>query len=114
MSEEQAQSHASAMSLGRAFLYYVAALVVLLVLMYATLIICTRYAQAGQIAFGVMFVIYFAIGAWLNRTVLRTLIEWHPAHNTLENVSTEKGEMMILWPFKYSALFLKLGVSKYL
>lgn len=55
---------------------------------------------------------YFVIGAYLSRTVLRRIIEWHPMYNTLDNVFSEKIWMFMFWPIKYFTLFIKLGIIK--
>ncbi|MDT3723015.1 hypothetical protein [Pseudomonas oryzihabitans] len=60
------------------------------------------------------FFAYFVFGFIMNRKVLRSLIEWHPVHNTIENVSSNKLRALMFWPFFYLALFFKLGVIKHL
>ncbi|MBC3871424.1 hypothetical protein HV832_14310 [Undibacterium oligocarboniphilum] len=57
---------------------------------------------------------YFVCGFVLNRIVLRGLVEWHPVHNTVENVSSGKLNFLIFWPFAYPVLFFKLSVVKHL
>lgn len=54
---------------------------------------------------------YFAAGAYLNRVVLRRLIEWHPMYATLDNVVSEKLKFFFLWPIMYPILFFQLLVN---
>jgi len=56
---------------------------------------------------------YVACGIYLNRTVLRRIIVWHPVYNTVENVFKGKLYMLFLWPISYPILLLKLAVDKY-
>jgi TRAP-type uncharacterized transport system fused permease subunit len=62
----------------------------------------------------VLLFTYFVFGFLLNRLVLRGLIEWHPAHDTLQNVASAKLGMLLVWPFRYPALFFQLLVSRHL
>lgn len=55
---------------------------------------------------------YIVAGIYLNRQVLRKIVEWHPMHNTIDNVSSAKLGYFLLWPFRYFFLFLRLGVMK--
>jgi len=57
---------------------------------------------------------YFAFGFYLNRVVLRGLIEWHPLYNYVENVSRAKLAYFLLWPLTYPVLFFQLAVDKVL
>ena len=57
---------------------------------------------------------YFAFGFYLNRVVLRGLIEWHPIYNYVENVSMAKLSYFLLWPLRYPVLFFQLAVDKLL
>ena len=57
---------------------------------------------------------YFAFGFYLNRIVLRGLIEWHPLYNYVENVSRAKLSYFFLWPLTYPVLFFQLAVNKVL
>lgn len=69
------------MSLGKAFGFYVGAVLALI---------------AGAPAVGattlpiVYFAVYFACGIFLNHTVLRNLITFHPVYNTPHNVFSTK------------------------
>lgn len=57
---------------------------------------------------------YIVCGIYLNRIVLRRIIDWHPIYNTVENVYKGKLYMMFLWPISYPILFIKLAVDKFL
>ncbi len=60
------------------------------------------------------FFFYFVVGFYLNRAVLRKIVEWHPMHNTLGNITSEKLKFFLLWPITYLFLFISLGVNKVL
>ena len=53
---------------------------------------------------------YFAFGLYLNRVVLRGLIEWHRCTTT----SKAKLSYFLLWPLTYPVLFFQLAVDKLL
>jgi hypothetical protein len=55
---------------------------------------------------------YFAIGVWLNRTILRRAVSWHPVYNTLGRVVQAKKEMFFLWPLAYLRLLIVLIVNR--
>jgi hypothetical protein len=57
---------------------------------------------------------YFLIGIFLNVTVLRRLVEWHPMYNTIDNVSSAKLSAIAFWPISYPILFFKLFIAQYL
>lgn len=95
-------------SLLRAVMLYVAALFLFLLAF-----IFAASSQASHPGYVVAFA-YAALGVFLNRLVLRRIIEWHPIYNTLENVSFEKLKYMLLWPFAYPMLFLRLLVDRLL
>lgn len=57
---------------------------------------------------------YFGAGIYLNRVVLRKIIEWHPVYNTLDNVVSGKLFYFALWPLAYIRLFFQLGINKIL
>lgn len=57
---------------------------------------------------------YFAAGVYLNRVVLRRLIEWHPMYATLDNVVGAKLKMFFFWPISYLALFIQLVINEVL
>jgi hypothetical protein len=58
------------------------------------------------------FIGYIGAGVFLNRTVLRNLIQWHPMYNTLDNVFKAKVIHVIFWPLTYIALILKIAVVR--
>lgn len=58
------------------------------------------------------FLCYFGAGIYLNRSVLRKIIEWHPMYNTIENVSSAKVKYFLFWPIAYLFLFIRLGINK--
>jgi len=58
------------------------------------------------------FIGYIGAGVFLNRTVLRNLIQWHPMYNTLDNVFKAKVIHVIFWPLTYFALILKIAVVR--
>ena len=62
----------------------------------------------------IALVLYLSVGFVMNRVVLRGLIEWHPAYNTIENVSKGKLGLLLGWPVAYPVLFFKLLVVKHL
>lgn len=64
--------------------------------------------------FGLIILFYLGVGFYLNRSVLRRLIEWHPMYNTLDNVTSEKLKFFFLWPITYFFLFIRLGINKVL
>jgi polyferredoxin len=68
----------------------------------------------SQLLFYPVLAIYIYCGIHLNRNVLRRLIEWHPMHNTLNNVASAKFKQAALWPISYLALFVQLGINKVL
>jgi len=57
---------------------------------------------------------YLAAGVWLNRRVLRRLVDWHPVHATLDNVTSTKLSALLLWPLVYPVLFFRLVVVRVL
>ncbi|MDO5542152.1 MAG: hypothetical protein Q4F77_02475 [Acinetobacter sp.] len=60
----------------------------------------------------ITFFYYLGAGIFLSKKVLANLIEWHPIHNTIDNVSSAKLGFALLWPIRYLVLFFKLGVLK--
>lgn len=60
------------------------------------------------------FLFYLVAGFYLNRAVLRSIIEWHPMYNTLGNVTSDKLKFFFLWPLTYFFLFMRLGINKVL
>ena len=63
---------------------------------------------------GLILFIYLGCGIYLNRTVLRGLVEWHPVNGTINNVFQAKWNAVVAWPFIYFSLLFKLTVNKVL
>lgn len=63
---------------------------------------------------GLAFLFYIGTGLYLSRAVLCKIIEWHPVHNTLYNVTSDKLRFFFLWPILYFFLFVRLGINKLL
>jgi hypothetical protein len=61
---------------------------------------------------GVILVEYFVCGIYLNHTVLRELVEWHPVNGTINNVFQAKWNAVVAWPFIYFSLLFKLTINK--
>lgn len=101
------------MTIGRAFVFYLGAAAGLFVVVLLALSAIMR-TDHPTFVFCVAVAAYLAIGLFLSRTVLRGLIEWHPAHDTLERLSHNKAIMLLFWPYKYLDLFFQLVVSKHL
>lgn len=55
-----------------------------------------------------LFVTYFLCGLFLNRKVLSKLVKWHPTWDTIDIVSREKWWQLMLWPFSYPLLFIRI------
>jgi ABC-type bacteriocin/lantibiotic exporter with double-glycine peptidase domain len=106
--EDAANQVDQAMTLRDAFKKYAICLVLFIVVM--TIAIWTN---SGVLTYITLFV-YGGCGVFLNRTVLRNLIEWHPMYNTIGNVSSAKLKQAILWPISYLSLFIRLGINKVL
>ena len=60
------------------------------------------------------FNIYFVIGFFMSRFVMRRLVEWHPNYNTLHNVVSAKIWMFLLWPLNMLILLLKFTLNSVL
>ena len=107
MSDMEKGAGTPVMPMSRALLLYLACLVgfVLLLMLHMGVTWVPKLA---------ILVAYLGAGIFLNRTVLRSLIAWHPVYNTLQNVASAKFRQMLLWPFSYPALFIQLGVAKHL
>ncbi len=55
--------------------------------------------------------VYLVLGLLLNRIVLRRLVEWHPMTNNLRVVTDAKLVSLVLWPFVYGHLLLRVLVN---
>lgn len=60
----------------------------------------------------ITFIYYIAAGFFLSKKVLANLIDWHPVHKTIDNVSNTKLGFALLWIIRYPILFFKLGIMK--
>ncbi len=60
------------------------------------------------------FNVYFVIGFFMSRFVMRRLVEWHPHYNTLHNVVSAKIWMFLLWPLNMLVLLLKFSLNSVL
>ncbi len=103
---EQTMNQQPVMKLSTALKRWAICLAILLVLIALTKL-STAFASLA-----VLF--YLASGIYLNRAVLRRIVEWHPMHNTLYNVTQEKLKFLLLWPVMYIPLFVRLGIDKLL
>ncbi len=97
---EAEQSKNNPISMGLAFVIWLGLLLLFVLTLFA------RWQLAP--------IVWVGAGIYLNRTVLRGLIGWHPIYDTLDNVAGEKFKMLLLWPLAYPTLFIKLLVAKHL
>jgi hypothetical protein len=94
------------LSLGRAFLYWLACSALLAAMVYVA------YAfRAMPLVYATGFY-YLVVGFALSRGVLRRLIRWLPYYYTLANVTRAKLHFFFFWPFAYPFLFARLAVNK--
>lgn len=107
MSDAEVQTMGQEMTVGKGFLIYAGIFVTQIVL----IALATKLSWFSG---AIPFLAYFVFGFLLNRIVLRGLIEWHPTYNTLQNVSSAKLGMLLVWPFRYLVLFFQLLVNKHL
>lgn len=107
MSDAEVQASEPQMTVGKAIGVYAGCLTTLFVLI-------SLWTTFKSFPGAVAFFGYLGLGFLLNRVVLRGLIEWHPMHNTLANVSSAKLGMLVFWPIRYAVLFFQLLVSKHL
>lgn len=103
---EQTMNQQHVMKLSTALKQWAICLGILIVLM-----LLTKLSE-GFVALAFLF--YIGSGIYLNRAVLRRIVEWHPMHNTLYNVTQEKLKFLLLWPVMYIPLFVRLGIDKML
>ena len=95
------------MTLGKGFVIYF----VLLMAQVMLLLLTVKFDWFPGV---ILLFTYVGFGFLLNRLVLRGLTEWHPVYDTLQNVSSEKLGMLLVWPFRYPALFFQLLVHRHL
>lgn len=62
--------------------------------------------------FLIAFHVYLVLGFVMTRIVMRRLIEFHPAYNTLDVVFSAKVRMFFLWPLSMLNLLIRLSVSR--
>lgn len=104
MSTPDVSSSQTDMRLRVAFLHWLCCIGI-----FALLIFLGKYIDV----FSLLAILFYpAAGVYLNRSVLRRLITWHPMYNTLYNVTSEKLKFMLLWPIMYLFLFVRLGINK--
>ena len=100
---EPAPQRAMGITLRRAVIYYCAAIGV-----WVASIQVGGFLMGKTHVFGYFFWIpvftYLAAGVFLNRRVLRRLIEWHPVYNTLQNVTNAKITSVFFWLMTYPIL----------
>jgi len=103
------------MSLLHAAAIFSACLAGALFLLTPALVLFNRLVPGRPWIFVLLFlVLHLGIGVFLNRRVLRNLIEWHPVLGTLETVANAKIGMVIFWPVRYPVLFVKIAANKHL
>ena len=98
----------AAMGIRVAFLHWAACLGIF------TLLVVAAFNFTSTIVTWLAIIQYFSSGIYLNRKVLRNLIEWHPVYNTLSNVASAKTNFFLFWPLYYLLLFVRLGINKVL
>ena len=64
------------------------------------------------LSLGVFSAVWLLQGAWLNRKVLRQLVEWHPVYSTVGNVIGAKVRFWLLWPIQYAILLVQLTLDE--
>lgn len=104
--------HSPSMTLWKAVLLYWAGTIVIVGTYYFLILLGVDSKAKWPLV--VLFSEYLGVGVYLNRVVLRGLIEWHPIYNTVENVSSGKLKMLLLWPITYPFLFIRLGIAQHL
>ena len=87
------------MRLRDAFRRYAICLAIFVVPVILSFALNSWSSEVASFLFLMALVVYFPIGVYLNRNVLRRVIEWHPMYNTLENVTQSKMKFFGLWPF---------------
>ncbi|MFS2033427.1 hypothetical protein ACEN8I_05300 [Polaromonas sp. CT11-55] len=98
----EATGDAAPMGLGMAWLIYLGAMVVWLGVM---------LLPSKHITGALALIIHFGFGFVMTRYVMGRLIEFHPVHNTIDNVFGAKLWMFLLWPLRMPVLLFKLTVS---
>lgn len=106
MDQPEQATEQNGMQLRVAFVHYLVCLAILTVFVIAAGTI--NYQVVSSIA---LFA-YLGCGFYLNRNVLRNLVEWHPMYDTLDNVANAKLGFFLFWPIKYLMLFIRLSINK--
>jgi glucan phosphoethanolaminetransferase (alkaline phosphatase superfamily) len=106
--DDAEKSTGAAIGIRVAFLHWAACLGIF------TLLVIAAFNFTSTIVTWLAVIQYFASGIYLNRRVLRNLIEWHPMHNTLSNVASAKTNFFLFWPLHYLLLFVRLGINRVL
>jgi len=109
--EDSENQDAQAMRLRDAIKIYAICVAILTV---AVLIAISLKSVSPETSSCLSLISYCSCGIYLNRKVLRNLVEWHFMYNDVENVSSSKLTMATLWPFSYPALFIRLVIYKFL
>ena len=86
----------------------------LLCLLVLILILKIPFFSDSNLMLCFSILLYFFAGFYLNRNVLKKLIEWHPVYNTVENISTIKLRFFLFWPIAYAILLFRLMINKVL
>jgi hypothetical protein len=99
-------SQQASMRLRVAFLHWAACLAIFIIL----IVLANVFDPLALLA----LLFYPVAGVYLNRSVLRRLVEWHPMYNTLYNVTSAKIKFFLFWPISFFFLFVRLGINKVL
>lgn len=91
------------MGLGKAWMIYLGA---------ALLWAASLQMASGTVTGWITVLIYLASSLVMTRYVMRNLIEFHPVHNTVDNVFSAKVWMFLLWPIRMPVLLFKLTVNR--
>ena len=100
--EDQEAGTMVSMGLGTAWLIYLSAIVLWVVVM-----LLPNKNLVGMLA----LLTHFGLGFVMTRYVMGRLIVFHPVHNTIANVFSAKLWMFLLWPLRMPVLLFKLTVS---
>lgn len=108
MDSSEVNNEQAGMRLRVAFMHWAICLAVFIILV--VLASSLNSSLFGNLA----FFFYLGAGIYLNRAVLRQIIEWHPVYNTLYNVTSDKLKLFFFWPITYFFLFMRLGINRVL
>jgi hypothetical protein len=110
---EAARNASPRMTLGQALGIYAVCLAGAIFLLSPLVSLLMRWTRSPGLALLLVVVLHIAIGVFLNRRVLRRLVEWHFLA-TLEGVASKKVGLVVFWPFRYPVLFFQIGANKHL